>query len=83
MIGYLSLYFKVTGKNETYFAEINSDFRKPIQEQFFEDMKENIKNCYAELFKDQDEILGVEYCTREEYEANEQEAVVHAKWSEK
>lgn len=83
MIGYLSLYFKVAGKKETYFAEIHTDFNKPISEHFFTDIKENIKNCYTALFKGQDEILSVEYCTREEYEANRQEAVVHAKWSEK
>ena len=64
MIGYLSIYTKVVGKKDTYYAAFNGDFGKPITQDTIDYMLESFKKAYAKY----DEILTVEFCTKEEYE---------------
>ena len=79
MIGYVSLYFRVTGKEETYYANINCDFSKPLTEEVFSGLKESVAKAYKNLFPD-DEILSVDFCTKEEYENSGQETAARIRF---
>lgn len=70
MIGYLTIYFKVTFEDEAVaFSKLNLDFRKPITEEVFEDFTNSIKTLYEETIKKS--VKTVESIPVEEYEANE------------
>lgn len=64
MIGYLSIYVKVVGKKDVYYATFNGDFGKPILQEDIDAMLESFKKAYAEY----DEIISAEFCTKEEYD---------------
>lgn len=67
ILGYLTLYFKVTSDKQIAYAKLDNDFRKPLDEQFFERIKLDIALGYQELGMD---VTSVEFCDKEEYELN-------------
>lgn len=73
MIGYVSIYIKAVGKNDTYYVKYESDFGKPITQEWIDMLVDAIKSAYSPY----DEIVKTEFCTREEYdkESKEQDSV--------
>lgn len=64
LIGYVQLYFKITGKKDIYYAKFDSDFGKPVTKKVVNLMRNRLKEAYAQY----DGILSVDICTKEEYE---------------
>lgn len=64
MIGYLQIYYKIVGENETYYASFDGLFEKPFTRLKMRSLKKIIKKAYSEI----DKIYSVEYCEKEEYE---------------
>lgn len=76
MIGYVQLYFKVIGENDTYYAMFNGDFGKPLS--FLRLL--SIKRSFKHVYKKFDKIRSVEFCTKEEYEKEKGYFEIEMKW---
>lgn len=72
MFGYIQVYFKIIGKEDTYYAKISTNFKKPIIEEFLTSVKNLIKEAYEKL----DEIQSIDFCTKEEYEQSDCEEII-------
>lgn len=80
MFGYVTFYMKVTGANDVYYGSFEGDFSKPIDEVFCGMLLERFREAYSAY----DEVLSVEYCTREEYEQEiEKQDSISASWDER
>lgn len=76
MIGYVQLYFKATGENDTYYAMFDGDFGKPLSLWRLLGIKRSIMRAYKKF----DKIYSVEFCTKEEYEKENGCYEIEIKW---
>lgn len=63
MIGYVSIYIKAVGIKDTYYVKYESDFGKPITQDWLDMLVDSIKQTYAPY----DKIVMTEFCSQEEY----------------
>lgn len=61
LIGYVQLYFKITGEKEIYYAKFDGDFGKPIGRLRLLKFKKMMKRTYERY----DEIYSVDFCTKD------------------
>lgn len=64
MIGYVQLYFKVVGKEDTYYAAFDGDFGKPLTRRRLRNIKKSIKEVYNRF----DKVSSISFCSKEEYD---------------
>lgn len=69
-LGYLTLFMKFTSDDSVYYAKYTSDFSKPITEKFMDTLLHSCKLLYQEAYG---QILTGSFCTKEEYEVNDDE----------
>lgn len=62
-IGYAQLYFKIVGKNKTYYAAFDGDFVKPLIWFRLNRIKRSMRKVYEKF----DKIYSVEFCSKEEW----------------
>ena len=65
MIGYVQLYFKVVGRDQTYYAAFDGDFGKPLTTRRLWNIKKSIKAVYNKF----DKVSSVSFCSKEEYDS--------------
>lgn len=65
MIGYVQLYFRVVGKEETYYAAFDGDFGKPLTRRRLRNIKNSIKTVYNKF----DKVSSISFCSKEEYDS--------------
>ena len=65
MIGYVQLYFKVTGRDKTYYAAFDGDFGKPLTKHRLRNLKKSIKAVYSRF----DKVSSISFCSKEEYDS--------------
>lgn len=65
MIGYVQLYFRVVGKEDTYYATFDGDFGKPLTRRRLWYMKRSIKAVYSKF----DKVSSTSFCSKEEYDS--------------
>lgn len=63
LIGYAQLYFKIVGKNETYYAAFDGDFGKPLTWFRLHSIKRSMRKAYEKF----DKIYSVDFCSKEEW----------------
>lgn len=78
MIGYVQLYFKITGEKETYYASFDGDFGKPLTRFRLWSIKRSMKKVYEKF----DKISLVEFCSKEEWEQNRSGDEIHLNWGD-
>lgn len=66
LIGYVQLYFKITGKNNIYYYLLDCEFIKPLHQERLDELRYITKRGYEQI----EPILKVEYVTKEEYKEN-------------
>ncbi len=76
MIGYVQLYFKVVGKNDTYYASFDMDFSKPLTRLRLNGLKRSIKRAYERF----DKICSVKFCSKEEWEEHHYDDDISINW---
>lgn len=69
MIGYVQLYFRIVGREKTYYAEFNGDFGVPLTRRKLRKIKKIIKAGYNKF----DMVSSVSFCSKEEYDSYIQE----------
>lgn len=69
MIGYVQLYFRVVGRDETYYAAFDGDFGVPLTGRRLRYMKKSIKAVYNKF----DKVSSISFCSKEEYDSYMQE----------
>lgn len=78
MIGYVQLYFKITGKKETYYAGLDCDFSKALTRSRLWGLKRAMRRAYEKF----DEIYSVEFCSKEEWEKNRSDNEIRVNWGD-
>lgn len=80
MIGYFQLYFRVVGDEETYYAVMDSDFSKPLTQEFLNYMLDSFTEMYNQVDAS---VQRAEFCTKEEYEKGiEGQQMCETKWGD-
>ena len=64
MIGYVQLYFRIVGKEKTYYAKFYGDFGAPLTRCRLRKIKKIIKAGYNKF----DRVSSVSFCSKEEYD---------------
>lgn len=77
-IGYVQIYFKVIGENETYYVAFNGDFGKPLSWLRLQSIKQSTKKFYEKF----DKIHSVEFCDKAEYEDNLRGDEISCSWGQ-
>lgn len=78
MIGYVQIYFKIIGEQETYYACFDGDFGNPLTRFRLWNLKQSMKRVYERF----DKIYSVEFCTREEWKENQRGDEINISWGE-
>lgn len=78
MIGYVQLYFKITGEKETHYVAFDGDFGKPITRFRLWSLKRILKRAYEKFEK----IYTVEFCSKEEWEEKRSKDEIHVDWGD-
>lgn len=79
MIGYVQLYFKISGGKGTYYVAFDGDFGKPISRFRLWSIKRSILHTYSVI----DKIYSVEFCSKEEWEQNRCDNEICIHWDDK
>ena len=75
MIGYVQLYFRIVGRNETYYAAFDGDFGKPLTRRRLRIIKNSIRTVYNKF----DKVYSISFCSKEEYDRFQpEEKIVHS-----
>ena len=78
MIGYVQLYFKLTGEKDTYYAMFDGDFGKPLTRFRLYKMKKDLVRAYTHF----DKIVSAEFCSKEEWEINRHPTDITMSWDD-
>lgn len=64
IIGYVQLYFRITGTTKVWHFAFDGDFANPLTREVLEDIKNSIKISYDHI----EPVQYIDFCTKEEYE---------------
>ena len=64
MIGYVQLYFRIVGREKTYYVEFDGDFGAPLTRRRLRKIKKIIKAGYNKF----DMVTSISFCSKEEYD---------------
>lgn len=79
MIGYVQIYFKIVGEKETYYAEFDGDFGKPLTTFRLWNIRKRMKRLFGKF----DKVYAVKYCSKEEWEQNRDRDEITVKWDDR